>query len=76
MILGSYFYYSFQKLKKVETKRLQLLYAEILLEKEVMQHFKKESKKTAGLNNSIEQKLLKIKVSIFNIDFSLSEIFN
>ena len=76
VILGSYYYYSFQKMKKVKTERLQLLYAEILLEKEVMQHFKKESKKTAGLNNSIEQKLLKIKVSIFNIDFSLSEIFN
>lgn len=76
VILVGYFYYSFQKLRKVETERLQFLFAEILLEKEVAHQFKNVPKKVNKLNNSIEQKISKIKVAIFNIDFSLSEIFN
>jgi len=76
VILVGYFYYSFQKLRKVETERLQLLYAEILLEKEVAHQFKNVPKKGNKLNNPIEQKISKIKVAIFNIDFNLSEIFN
>lgn len=76
VILVGYFYYSFQKLRKVETERLQFLYAEILLEKEIAHQFKNVPKKVNRLNNSIEQKISKIKVAIFNIDFSLSEIFS
>ena len=75
-ILGGYFYVSFQKLKKIETERLQLLNSKILLEEQMAYQFKNVSKSTNILNNSIEQKLLKIKVAIFNIDFSLNEIFN
>ena len=75
-ILGGYFYVSFQKLKKIETEKLQLLYTEILFEKDIAYQFKNKSKKTNSLNNSIEQKLLKIKLALFNIDFSLNEIFN
>ncbi|MGY8909306.1 MAG: hypothetical protein ACKVIG_05495 [Flavobacteriales bacterium] len=76
VLFGMCFYISFQKLKKNENERIQHLYTEILLEEQMAHQFKIVSERTNILNNSIEQKLLKIKVSIFNIDFSLSEIFN
>lgn len=76
VLFGMCFYVSFQKLKKNENKRLQHLYTEILLEEEMAHQFKNVSKRTSILNNSFEQKILKIKVAIINIDFSLNEIFN
>ena len=76
VILGSYFYVSFQKLRKLKIDRLQLLYTEISHEKEIAHQFKNVPKSINTLNNSIHQKILKIKVVIINIDFSLSEIFN
>lgn len=76
VILGSYFYYSFQKLKIAETEKMQLLYEEISHEKEVAHQYKNESKEINRLRISIQQKISTIKVAIINMDFSFSEIFN
>lgn len=74
-ILGGYCYASFQKLKRVEVKKTQLLYAEILSEKEVAHQLKNAPKKVEKFNNATQTKLLKIRVAVFNIDFSFNEIF-
>lgn len=74
IILGSSFYYSFQKLKEVETKKIKLLYAEISSEKKVAFQLENVPKVVEKINNATQNKLLKIKVAIFNVDFTLNEI--
>jgi hypothetical protein len=74
-ILGCYFYSSLRRLKEAETKKLNLLYAEITSEKEVAHQLNKTPKEIEKINNSIHNKLLKIKVDVFNLDYSLTEIF-
>lgn len=73
-ILGGYYYRSFQNLKSSESRKTALLLAEISSEKEVAYQLKSVSKETQKLNNATQEKLLKIKVGVFNIDFSLGEI--
>lgn len=74
-ILGLYFNYSFQKIKEVETKKLQFLFDEIKIEKNVSHQLKNVPKEAEKLNKSTQNKILKIKINIFNTCFSLSEIF-
>lgn len=74
-ILGCYFYFSYQKLKEVEVKKLQFLQAEISSEKKVAHQLKNVPKEVEKLNNTTKIKLLKIKIDIFNTNFTLSELF-
>ena len=73
-ILGCYCYRSFQKLKKSEAVKLQLLSAEISSEKKVAYQLKNIPKEVQKLNNVTQNKILEIKVGVFNLDFSLNEI--
>jgi hypothetical protein len=68
-------YNSYQKLKKSETENLNLLKMELDSEKKKANQLKNISEKIKKTNNSTHLKLLKIRVDIFNIDFTLSEVF-
>lgn len=76
MFLGYYYYQSFQKTKKEEAKRLQLLYADILYEENQKHQLKKKIKIDNQLNSDIKTKIIKIKVDVININFTLTELFN
>lgn len=76
LILGFYFYVSYQKLKKLEIDRLQFLYAEIASEKNIKHQLKNTPKEVKKISATTQHKLYKIKVAVFNIDFSVSEIFS
>lgn len=73
LIIGLYI--SFQKLKNSENQALQLVYLDLDKEKNIKNQLKSTSEKITSLENSTQEKILKIKVGIFNIDFTLSEIF-
>jgi hypothetical protein len=73
--LSCYFYVSFQNLKKAEALKIKFLYSEISSEKEAAHQLKNVPKKVEELNKSTNNKLLKIKVVVFNFDFSFNEIF-
>lgn len=72
--LGWYYLYTFQQLKKVESKKVRLLSATILSEKNRNYQLKKQ---LAISNKEITliRKLKTIKVDIVNIDFTLKELF-
>ncbi len=74
ILLMGYFYFSFQKIKKAELERLKILSNEIDTEKNIEYQLKDTSKKIQRLNKSTQFKLLQIKIDIFNINFTLSEI--
>ena len=76
LILGGYFYVSYKKLRKLETDKLQLLYAEISSEKELEYQFNSAFEAVEKSKISTKNKFLKIKTALFNIEFTLSEIFN
>ena len=75
-ILGAWFYYSFQKLKRLENEKLESLYAKINAEENIAMTLKNTPKETAFLMATTQNKLQNIKVAFFNINFSLNEIFN
>ena len=72
MILG--FYVSYQKLKKSDYRNLNLLSLELASEKKLANQLNKTPKKVKNLEISINQKIIKIKVELFNINFTLKEI--
>lgn len=73
LLLGLYF--SYQKLKNAEIENFNLLELELDSEKKKAHQLKNVSEKIKIINNSTHLKLLKIRVDIFNIDFTLSEVF-
>ena len=72
MILG--LYVSYQKLKKSDYRNLNLLSLELASEKKLANQLNKTPKKVKNLEISINQKIIKIKVELFNINFTLKEI--
>lgn len=74
LILVYWFYHVYQNLKMKETKKLQLLNLEFTSEKELFKGLQHSSKKLKKLESKTQYTLLKIKVDILNIDFSLKEI--
>ena len=74
LILVYWYYHVYQNFKKKETKKLQLLNLEFASEKELFKALQNSSKKLKKLESKTQYKLLKIKVDILNIDFSLKEI--
>ena len=75
LILGMCFYYSYLKLKKSEYKKLELISIEISQESKIEKQLIKSASKPQVLEKNTQNKLQKIKVGIFNMDFTLSEIF-
>ncbi|MGK0414278.1 MAG: hypothetical protein ACJA1B_002501 [Polaribacter sp.] len=75
LLILFWFSKKYQYLKYQETKRLELLYVELASEKKIAIRLKNTPKKVQELDRSIQKKLLKIRVNIFNIDFTLSEFF-
>ncbi len=76
VVLIIYFVINHQKLKAVETNRLNLLYAEYKAEKNKAIKLKKTPKQIQLLKKNTHQKILKIKIDVVNIRFTLNEIFN
>lgn len=72
LVLG--FYVSYQNFKNTENKYLKLLYIELESEKKISKTLKSTTKKVKELDQKTNQKLLKIKVITFNINFTLNEI--
>lgn len=73
LLLG--FYLSYQKLKNSEIENFNLLKLELDSEKKKAHQLKNVPERIKIINNSTHLKLLKIRVDIFNIDFTLSEVF-
>ena len=73
LLLG--FYLSYQKLKESEREHFKHLYLELDSEKKKAHQLKNITERIKIINNSTQRKILQIKVDIFNIDFSLNEVF-
>lgn len=68
--------YSYQIFKAVENISLEPVYSAFTTEKKIANLLRGTSKKIALLNNATQEKFIKIKVGIFNLDFTLSEMIN
>lgn len=77
LILSILYWFSktYQEFKIEESKKIHLIYLELTSEKNIEHQLKETSLEIEKLENSIKNKLLIIKVAVFNIDFTLKEIF-
>ena len=67
---------NYQKLKLTESNRLQYLVNEINTEKRISKNLEKKKTEVKLITNKINYQFLKIKTLVFNLDFSLNEIFS
>lgn len=67
---------NYQKLKLTESNRLQYLVNEINTEKKISKNLEKKKTEVKQIRNKIDYQFLKIKTLVFNLDFSLNEIFS
>ena len=67
---------NYQKLKLTENSRLQYLVNEINTEKRISKNLEKKKTEVKLITNKIDYQFLKIKTLVFNLDFSLNEIFS
>ena len=67
---------NYQKLKLTENSRLQYLVNEINTEKKISKNLEKKKTEVKQIRNKIDYQFLKIKTLVFNLDFSLNEIFS
>lgn len=67
---------SYSKLKQKEILRLQRVYQEINFEKGIKEKLKYVKIETSRTESKIQEKLVKIKIDIFNLNFTLNEIFH
>jgi len=74
--LITYFLLSFKRLKMQESKRLQTVFSEIEVEKKTRLSLQNTSIQIDKLEQQTKTSFLKIRVEIFNIDFSYREIFS
>ncbi|MDP5107163.1 MAG: hypothetical protein NWQ31_13450 [Polaribacter sp.] len=74
LMLILWFFKNYQELKTKETKKLHLLNLEFASEKKLFIALQNSSKELKTLELKTHYKLLKIKVDLLNIDFSLKEI--
>ncbi|MGJ8743011.1 hypothetical protein [Polaribacter sp.] len=63
-------------MKETTQHKLSVIYNELEIEKKNSVQLKSVQKKVKRLEQKTFQKLVKIKVDILNIDFTLGEIFN
>lgn len=75
-ILIFYFTFNYKKMKETTQHKLSVIYNELEIEKKNSVQLKSVQKKVKRLEQKTFQKLVKIKVDILNIDFTLGEIFN
>lgn len=76
LMMVLWFYKNYQLLKVEETKKLQLLCLELASEKNIFIALQNSSEEINTIENKTQHKLLKIKVDLLNIDFTLKEIFS
>lgn len=69
-------FYYYKKLKIVENNRLQLIEEELKLEKKNSIVLENTSVEVNLFKINIQNKLLNIKTLIFNMEFTISEIFS
>ena len=67
---------NYQKLKLTENSRLQYLVNEINIEKKISKNLEEKKTEVKQIRNKIDYQFLKIKTLVFNLDFSLNEIFS
>ena len=67
---------NYQKLKLTENSRLQYLVNEINTEKKISKNLEEKKTEVKQIRNKIDYQFLKIKTLVFNLDFSLNEIFS
>lgn len=67
---------SFHKLKQKEAIKLQLINQELDCEKGMQKKLIQSKMEFSRITANIHEKLLKIKIDIFNLDFTLTEIFH
>ncbi|MBU3010250.1 hypothetical protein KO506_02435 [Polaribacter vadi] len=76
LLLSVWFRITYNKLKKIEQKKIELFHKEIQQENKQFNLLKDKSKKVELIEESILKKIKIIKVSLINIHFSLDEILN
>lgn len=75
-VLGFWCYYDFKKFKLKESEKLRVLFLDLEAEKNRKICLEIKSESILNTTNDMNKKLLIIKIDIFNLNFSLHEIFN
>ncbi|MFC4267396.1 hypothetical protein [Polaribacter marinivivus] len=75
-VIGIWCYYDFKKFKLKESEKLSVLFLNLEAEKKRKLFLETKSESILNTRNDINKKLLKIKIDIFILNFSLHEIFN
>lgn len=75
VVLVLWFSFTYHQIKSTEEKKINFLYAELSSEKEIYNQLKNADVEVKRIEKNIKIKLIKIKVNVFNINFTLSEIF-
>lgn len=70
-----YCIFKYRKVKEISHINLLLIYNELEYEKKSALHLKAIPQKIRLIEQNTQQKLQRIKVEVFNIDFSVHEIF-
>lgn len=76
LLLSVWFRITYNKLKKIEQKKIELFHKAIQQENKQFYLLKDKSKKVELIEESILKKIKTIKVSLINIHFSMDEILN
>lgn len=74
-LLSIYLMFSYKKMKKIEKKKLSLIYKEIKKEKNNTEQLKTNNQKIKYIENETQQKIQVIKVGLLNINFSFGDFF-
>ena len=73
--LGFWCYYDFKKNKLKESEKINALFLDLELEKKRKIYLDTKSGIVLNTSKEINKKLLKIKIDIFNLNFSIKEVF-
>jgi hypothetical protein len=71
-----FFYLSFVKLRSQETQKIATIQTELEQERKICKALKTTPSEVSQIEEETQRKLLKIRVDILNIDFTIQEIFN
>ena len=74
-VIGFWCYYDFKSFKEKENSELNTLYCDLEAEKQLKERLKKTPDEIYNIEKNIHQKILKIKIDIFNLNFSIKEVF-
>lgn len=76
LLLIAYLTVSYQKLKLKLHQDIDHIFNSLDKEKRISKILKNYTNSERNIRSNIQQKLTKIKIDIFNVDFTLSEIFS